>query len=116
MRLLLDECLPVELAAHLPGYDVRTVRDLGWLGIRNGRLMKLIAESAAFDVFVTADKNLPHQQNLRDLPFAVAVLQVRSTRVPDVLAQAPELLRRLPHVRSGEAFVVATPNPDAAGT
>lgn len=109
MRLLLDECLPVELAAHLPGHTARTARDMGWLGVYNGRLLKLIAESAAFDVFVTVDKNLPHQQNLRGFPFAVAVLRVRSTRVPDVLAQAPELLRRLPEVRPGEALVVSLP-------
>jgi predicted nuclease of predicted toxin-antitoxin system len=109
MRLLLDECLPVELAAHLPGHTVRTVRDMGWLGIYNGRLLKLIAESAAVDVFLTVDKNLPHQQNLRGLPFAVAVLRVRSTRVSDVLAQAPALLRCLPDARPGEAMVVALP-------
>jgi len=60
-------------------------------------------------VFVTGDKNLPYQQNLRALPFAVAVLRVRSTRVPDVLAQAPELLRRLPEARPGEALIVSLP-------
>ena len=109
MRLLLDECLPVELAAHLPGHAVRTARDMGWLGVYNGQLLKLIAESAAFDAFVTADKNLPHQQNLRGVPFAVALLRVRSTRVPDVLAQAPELLRRLSDARPGEALVVSLP-------
>ena len=109
MRLLLDECLPVELAAHLPGQAVHTVRDMGWLGVYSGRLLKIISESAAFDVFVTVDKNLPHQQNLRGLPFAVAVLRVRSTRGPDVVAQAPELLRRLPEAQPGEAMVVALP-------
>lgn len=109
MRLLLDECLPLELAAHLPGHEVRTVRDMGWLGIQNGRLLKRIAESNAFDVFVTVDKNLPHQQNLRGLPFAVAVLRVRSTRVPDVLAQAPELLLRLSNAKVGEALIVTLP-------
>ena len=109
MRLLLDECLPVELAAYLPGHEVRTARDQGWLGIQNGRLLRLIADSAAFDAFVTVDKNLPHQQNLRRLPFAVVVLRVRSTRVPDVLAQAPELLRRLPAAAAGEVVVVALP-------
>ncbi len=106
MRLLLDECLPLELAAHLPGHEVRTVRHMGWLGIKNGRLLKLIAESGQFDAFVTVDRNLPHQQNLRGLPFAVAVLRVRSTRVPDVLRQAPGLLAALSGVHPGMAVVV----------
>lgn len=115
MRLLLDECLPVELAAHLPGHTARTVREMGWLGVYNGLLLKLIAESTAFDVFVTVDKNLPHQQNLRGLPFAVAVLRVRSSRVRDVLAQAPELLRRLFEARPGEALIVALPDAPLGG-
>lgn len=109
MRLLLDECLPVELAENLPGHTVRTVRQMGWLGVQNGRLLKLIVESGQFDVFVTVDKNLPHQQNLGTLPFAVAVLRVRSTRVADVIAQAPELLRRLPETKPGRTVVVALP-------
>lgn len=109
MRLLLDECLPTELADHLPGHSVRTVRQMNWLGIVNGRLLKHIADSGEFDVFVTVDKNLPHQQNLRTLTFAVVVLRVRTTRVPHVLAQAPELLRRLREARPGEALVVPLP-------
>jgi predicted nuclease of predicted toxin-antitoxin system len=109
MRLLLDECLPVELAKNLPGHAVRTARQMGWLGIQNGRLLKLIAEAGQFDVFVTVDKNLPHQQNLSALPFAVVVLRVRSTRVTDVLAQAPELLRRLPATKPGQAIIIALP-------
>lgn len=80
---------------------------MGWLGIQNGRLLRLIAESGQFDVFVTVGRNLPHGQNLSALPFAVVVLRVRSTRVTDVPAQAPELLRRLPE--PGQAIVMALP-------
>jgi len=109
MRLLLDECLPADLADALAGHDVTTVRQMHWLGFENGRLLKLIADSEKFGAFVTVDKNLPHQQNLRALPFAIAVLRVRSTRVPDVLALAPELLRQLPECRPGQALVVALP-------
>src|SRR4051812_2140522 len=109
MRLLLDECLPLELAEHLPGHVSRTARQMGWLGIQNGRLLKLIAESGEFDVFVTVDKNLPHQQNLSALPFAVAILRVRSTRVADVVAQASELLRLLHEAKPGQAIVIALP-------
>lgn len=109
MRLLLDECLPVELAAHLPGHEVRTARQMGWLGIKNGRLLKLITESGQFDAFVTVDRNLPHQQNLRGLNFAVVVLRVRSTRVPHVLAQAPGLLAALASVQPGAVVLVELP-------
>ncbi|MEO7346442.1 MAG: hypothetical protein ABIZ49_05390 [Opitutaceae bacterium] len=65
MRVLLDECLTGRLAQHLPGHEVETVRRAGWMGIKNGRLLRLIAESGRFGVFVTMDKSLPHQQDLR---------------------------------------------------
>jgi predicted nuclease of predicted toxin-antitoxin system len=106
MRLLLDECLPVDLGEHLPGHEVRTVRQMGWLGVKNGRLLQLIGKSGQFDVFVTVDRNLPHQQNVRGLSFAVVILRVRSTRLPDVLRQAPGLLAALPGAHPGMAVVV----------
>lgn len=109
MRVLLDECLPVELAAHLPGHEVRTARQLAWLGVKNGQLLKLIAESAEFDVFVTVDRNLPHQQNLRGLPYAVVILRVHTTRVPDVLAQVPALLGALATAKPGDVLMAGLP-------
>jgi hypothetical protein len=67
MRILLDECLPARLR-HVNGeHEVRTVRQEGWPGEKNGKLLKLIAESGEFDVFVTMDKNLPRQQQLSEL-------------------------------------------------
>ena len=68
--------------------------------------LKALRESGEFDVFVTADKSLPHQQNLRDIPFAIVVLRLRSTRVADVLARVPALLHHLPLARPGEVSVV----------
>ena len=68
--------------------------------------MKLIAGSSRFDVFVTVDKNLRHQQNLRAIPFAVAVLRVKSNNLADVRPFAPELLRRLPQLKPGDVIVL----------
>ena len=53
MRVLLDECVDVRLAASLDTVDVRTVADQGWLGISNGQLLARAA--AEFDVFVTGE-------------------------------------------------------------
>ena len=107
MRLFLDECLPHDLARALSAHhSVKTADDMGWNGIQNGRLLKALRESGEFDVFVTADKSLPHQQNLRDIPFAIVVLRLRSTRVANVLARVPSLLQHLPLARAGEVSVV----------
>ncbi len=65
MRLLLDESLPRRLRAYLPGHSVKTVGDMGWRGYKYGRL--LTAAAGEFDAFITADKNLPYQQNGGDV-------------------------------------------------
>ena len=46
----------------------------GWLGKKNGELLRLIAENN-FEVFVTADRNLPYQQNLREISFVITILR-----------------------------------------
>ncbi len=90
MRILLDESLPVELTLELAGHDVRTVQETGWSGLKNGELLGRAA--TRFDVLVTADQNLQHQQNLAKLPVAVVVLAARSNRIEDLRLLVPRLL------------------------
>ena len=71
MKILLDENLPRKLKADFgSSFVVKTVRDMNWLGTKNGELLKLI-EANDFDFFVTIDKNLRHQQKLSKYPFSV---------------------------------------------
>ena len=100
MRILLDESLPRPLARLLLGHEVRTVDEMGWSGTRNGPLLALAA--ADFDVLLTADQNLEHQQNLRALPVAVAVLVAASNRIESLQPLVPELLRVLPTLKRGD--------------
>jgi hypothetical protein len=93
MRILLDESLPSELKAELPGHDVRTVQEVGWSRLSNGELLAQAAPR--FDVFVTADQNLQFQQNLSALPVAVVVLVAKSNRIQDLRPLLPHLLDRL---------------------
>jgi hypothetical protein len=72
-RVILDEGVPRQVGDHLPGYAVSTVPGEGWGSVKNGKLLALI-EEAGFDAFITADKNLEDQQDLRGRPFAILVL------------------------------------------
>ena len=96
MRILLDESLPKDIAPLIVGHEVTTVRAAGWSGVKNGKLLALAATK--FDLFLTADRNLEHQQNLSALPIAVVVLFVRRTRVQAIEPLIPELLRLLNHL------------------
>lgn len=78
MRVLLDESLPVDLAAELKGHDVLTVRGQGWTGLLNGELLRRAREE--FDLFVPMDRNLPNQQNLRAIGTPVVLVLAKSVR------------------------------------
>jgi len=73
VRVLLDENLPHKLRLHLPEHEVVTVAFAGFDGLKNGKLMKA-AEDAGFEVFVTADRALPYQQNMTGRRIAVVAL------------------------------------------
>jgi hypothetical protein len=104
VRVCLDECLDWHLAKHLPGHDVRTVAQMGWSSFENGELLARV--STQFDVFVTVDKNLPHQQSIGKLPLAVFVLDSRWIRLVDILPLVPNLMKALENPKSRTVTVI----------
>jgi len=93
MNVLLDHCLPRQLAELLVEHRVRTTGDMNWEQVLNGELLRFAADQ--FDVFVTIDKNLSAQQNKGALPLCVVVLDPRNTGADPVIALAPKLQRLL---------------------
>ncbi len=105
MKLLLDECIDRKLVREFVGYEVKTVPQMGWAGVKkNGELLALA--EAKFDVFITVDRNLSFQQNLPQFDIAVIVLQAPSNRLADLKPLAPEILAILATVTKGQAKVV----------
>ena len=51
---------------------------MGWAGIKNGELLRRAEEQ--FDVLVTADQQLPHQQNLSGRKLAFVVIPTNQVR------------------------------------
>ncbi len=89
MRLLLDEQLPHKLRPAIVEHEVFTVRYMGWDDCRNGELLRRAEEQ--FDVFVTADQNLTHQQRVRGRHLAILVLLVTDMRLPTAATRAEHL-------------------------
>ncbi len=73
MRILFDQVTPRGIAPALTGHTVSTARERGWSTLSNGDLLAA-AESAGFDVLITADKNIQYQQNLESRRIALIVL------------------------------------------
>lgn len=76
MRILFDQGTPVPLKQHLPGHQVETAFERGWSKLGNGEL--LAAAEGQFDVLVTTDQNLRHQQPLAGRKLAVLILPTTS--------------------------------------
>jgi predicted nuclease of predicted toxin-antitoxin system len=109
MRILLDENLDVGFAEFLPGRDVAHVSDMGWQGVKNGQLLTF-AEEARFDVFITADKNLSFQQNLKRRSLCVIVLDIHPNVLVNQAACTPLIEERLPIVAPGEVHLIEGPH------
>jgi len=73
MLILFDHVTPSGIARFLPGHTVTKAKDWGWDTLTDGNLLAE-AERAGFDVLLTADKNMRHQQNLRGRGIAIVVL------------------------------------------
>jgi predicted nuclease of predicted toxin-antitoxin system len=100
MRILIDECLPKQLTISLANkHETTTVQDAGWANVKNGELLRL-ANDAAFDVFVTADKNMYYQQSFAGLRISAVVIP--SNRKMLVQKSVPALLQSLEHVQPGQ--------------
>lgn len=82
MKILLDECLPRRLVSEFKGHEVITVPQKGWSGIKNGELLSRMGSD--FDLFITVDRNLSFQQNIKNLQVAVVVLSAPSNRFSDL--------------------------------
>ena len=102
MRVLVDECLPRQLTQWLsamqPTWTVRTVQDAGWASMKNGLLLR--TANGAFDVLVTADKNMHHQQNFVGL--AISVLVFPANRAKLVQAGVGAIAESVSRLRAGE--------------
>ena len=105
MKILLDECIDRRFAREIIGYDVKTVPQMGWAGVKNGKLLVLAVEE--FDIFVTVDRNLSFQQNIPQFDIAIVVLQAPSNSLAALKPLAFKLLAVLESVSKGQVTIVA---------
>lgn len=106
MRILLDENFPADFAKLLVGHEVLTVHSLGWSGIKNGELLRRAGEVC--EVFITLDRNLEFQQNLKALPFGIVVVGSVSNRLPDLSPLVPSILSATSRAASGKVEKAGT--------
>lgn len=82
-----------------------TVPERGWRSMKNGELLRLASQE--FSVFLTADQNLEHQQNVASLPLAVVVLAAASNRLEAYLRMKERLREAVMSAKPGTISKVA---------
>jgi predicted nuclease of predicted toxin-antitoxin system len=100
LKVLLDESVPLLVKTRLAEFSITTVQEMGWSGMKNGELLAIAAKQ--FDAFITADKQLQHQQNLSKLQLSLIVLP--TNQVPLVITLIPALRKAMKGIQKG-AFV-----------
>jgi hypothetical protein len=105
MRVLLDECVPKRLGRELVGHTVRTVPQQGWAGKKNGQLTALMS-AAGFDVLLTVDQGISHQQNVTAASVAVVVMVGVTNELVDLVPLVPDVQAVLSRVQPGDVVEV----------
>lgn len=107
MKVLLDECLPRKLKNEVIAEFVTTVPEVGWASIQNGTLLRLAEQE--FDVFLTNDQNLEHQQNLKRLDLAIVVLVAVTNDIEDLKPLMPAANEALNKISAGQIVYIEAP-------
>lgn len=105
MKILLDECITKRMKNHLEEFDAYSVQELGLSGIKNGKLMAYCAENN-FDILLTIDKNLMHQQNLDKYPVTIAVLNSTSSKIEELVTFLPSFKKQVSNFKRFEAYII----------
>jgi predicted nuclease of predicted toxin-antitoxin system len=105
MKILLDECLPLDFRHSFPSHEAHTVQWAGLKGKKNGELLRA-AVAAGYDVLLTVDQGIPRQQPPGNPMPSIILIRSRTNQMEDLLPLAPAILQALESIRPGETVVV----------
>jgi hypothetical protein len=100
MRLLLDECVTRYIKRDLSGFDVHTIEQAGCKGLKNGALLR--AAAGVYDVLITVDRSIPHQQNLGGASIAILILEAHSNAYQHLKLLMPRAVAALQTITPGD--------------
>ena len=105
MKILLDECLPLDFRHSFPNHDTHTAQWAGLKGKKNGELLR-DAEVAGYDVLLTVDQGIPHQQFFAGRRLSVILVRPRTNRLEDLLPLVGAILQALETIQPGQTVAI----------
>jgi hypothetical protein len=104
MKILLDECLPLDFRHSVPGHDAHTVQ---WAGLKgkNGELLQTAA-AFGYEALLTVDLGFPRPESEA---LAIVLIRSRTNQLADLVPLAAAIDNALQSIRPGEVVVVSLP-------
>ena len=99
LHVLLDECVPKQLRQDLGDFEVRTVQEMGWAGVKNGALIQLAGPD--FDCVFTVDREFASTY-AGTPPVGVVILQVGSSDPVKLRPHMATVVEALRTIKRGE--------------
>jgi predicted nuclease of predicted toxin-antitoxin system len=100
MKILLDECLPLDFRLSFSSHEAHTVRWVGFQSKKNGELLSA-AESAGYDVLLTVDRGIPQQRSASP-KISIILLRSRTNQLEDLLPLVDAILNALTTITPGQ--------------
>ena len=104
MKILFDQGTPRPLRSYLAEHSVDTASERGWSNLDNGDLLAA-AEAEGYDLLLTTDQHIRHQQNLANRKLAIMVLL--STAWPLIQLRVEDIQDAVREIRLGEVRDIA---------
>ena len=101
MKILLDECLPLDFLYSFPDHDAHSAEWAGLKGKKNGELLRK-AERIGYEILLTIDQGVPHQQNLVGRKLSIIAIRSRTNQFEDLLPLVDAILDALNTMRPGQ--------------
>lgn len=104
MRVLFDHNFPRKLKKHFLPHEVVLTREAGWDDFDNGELLD--AAQQTFDVLLTMDTNIYHQQKVAQFNIAVIVLRAYNNKYETLRLMMPDVLSQLATIEPGQVCYI----------
>jgi predicted nuclease of predicted toxin-antitoxin system len=105
MKILLDECLPLDFRHGFPTHHAHTTQWAGLKSKKNGELL-LAAEVAGYDVLITVDQGIPHQQYSVGRKLSIILVRSRTNQIDDLLPLVDAIIQALDTIQPGQTIEI----------
>jgi hypothetical protein len=101
--------LPLDFRHSFPNHEAHTAQWAGLKGRKNGELLRA-ADAAGYDVLLTVDQGMPHQQRPTGRKVSIVLIRSRTNQIEDLLPLVNAIMRALETIKPGQTTVVPVSN------